>query len=495
MTIFIIIAVVGLLIYFGTRKKSDQTFVDNRQSSNSSTTNGQTNSTRQKFQSKISNLPFPDRIDAIVWHIKAIDKGLANNDLELANLSYAKLIESIRQQNVTENGTFEDHLQTIRKEYDEFRTYYGLEYPQQFLPPSQRQKTQTTSTIQSIPKPTVTSNNSKLKTLLSELGSKGHAEYPLLRKEYAVTSGMPYTDFSGWVIEQLKTKDYNSLYAFVKEYYLGRDNDTYSEQELKKTFEKFLTKNFKALFKNIDEQAIFEIQSFFILKRGIDDFNREFWIAEDKEAELLCKILSVYSFEIVPNSFDPLIKKANKFLREMRKDNDFWKEYKNYKIEELQNEYKLKTTNGLEKKLRQLNAGERLHFFDFATVYSYRKFWNGDSSYKTRSFGINELDSVNNISELGIFDTVNDLNAIPEITSKGELKETAEKAGFEIKKSWTMDKIFENLMKSEQGQTFLKEFVKGKQILAFKDEYRTDLTNIFKHQVKMKRTVDLITMM
>ena len=495
MTIIIIIAVVGLLIYFGTRKKSEQTFIDNNRSSNTSIASGQTNSTRQKFQSKIADLPFPDRIDAIVWHIKAIDKGLANSDLELANLSYAKLIESIRQQNVTENGSFEDHLQTIRKEYDEFRAYYELEYPQQFLPPSQRQKTQSTSTVQSNPKPTVTSNNSKLKTLLSELGSKGHAEYPLLRKEYAVTSGMPYTDFSGWVIEQLKAKDYNSLYSFVKEYYLGRDNDTYSEQELKKTYEKFLTKNFKALFSKIDEQAVFEIQAFFILKRGIDDFNREFWIAEDKEAELLCKILSVYSFEIVPNSFEPLVKKANKFLREMRKDVEFWKDYKNYKIEELQNEYKLETTNGLEKILRQINSGERLHFFDFATVYSNRKFWNGDSSYNTRSYGINELDSIKKISELGIFDTVNDINAIPEITSKGELKETAEKAGFEIKKSWTMDKIFENLMKSEQGQDFLQEFVKGKSILAFKDEYKKDVSNIIQHKQKLKRVVELITMM
>ena len=194
---------------------------------------------------------------------------------------------------MTENGKFENDLATIRKEYDEFRTLYGLEYPPQFLPPSQRQKAQSSSTIPSNPKPTVTSNNSKLKKLLSELDSKGHTEYPLLRNEYAVSSGMPYTDFSGWVIEQLKTKDYNSLYAFVKEYYLGRENDTYREQELKKIFEKFLTKNFNALFKDIDEQAIFEIQAFFILKRGIDDFNREFWIAEDKEAELLCKILSV----------------------------------------------------------------------------------------------------------------------------------------------------------------------------------------------------------
>lgn len=144
MTIFIIIAVVGLLIYLGTRKKTDQTFIDNKQSPNTSNTSSQANSTRQKFQSKISDLPFPDRIDAIVWHIKAIDKGLASGDLELANLSYAKLIESIRQQNVTENGTFEDHLQTIRKEYDEFRAYYRLEYPQQFLPLSERKKKEPT---------------------------------------------------------------------------------------------------------------------------------------------------------------------------------------------------------------------------------------------------------------------------------------------------------------------------------------------------------------
>jgi tetratricopeptide (TPR) repeat protein len=144
MTVIIIIAVVGLLIYLGTRKKSEPTFVDKKQGSQTSKTSSQTSSTRHKFQSKISDLPFPDRIDAIVWHIKAIDKGLSSGDLELANLSYAKLIESIRQQNVTEKGSFEEHLKTIRKEYEEFRTFYGLEYPQQFLPPSERKKKEPT---------------------------------------------------------------------------------------------------------------------------------------------------------------------------------------------------------------------------------------------------------------------------------------------------------------------------------------------------------------
>ena len=143
MTAIIILAVVGLLIYLGTKKKDKSVLADNK---NSNTIySARQNSNNQNFKSNLSSLPFPDRVEAIVWHINAIDKGLANGDLNLTNLSYAKLIESIRQQNVNENGNFEDHLQTIRKEYEEFRNTYGLEYPKQFLPPSQKQKVQPTT--------------------------------------------------------------------------------------------------------------------------------------------------------------------------------------------------------------------------------------------------------------------------------------------------------------------------------------------------------------
>lgn len=95
---------------------------------------------QQNFQSKLNDLHFPDRVEAIVWHINAISKGLSTGDLNLANLSYAKLIESIRQQNVNEKNNYDFELKAIRDEYEEFRNTYGLEYPPQFLPPSQRQK-------------------------------------------------------------------------------------------------------------------------------------------------------------------------------------------------------------------------------------------------------------------------------------------------------------------------------------------------------------------
>jgi len=333
--------------------------------------------------------------------------------------------------------------------------------------------------------------NSKLTELIKTLGEKSHPEFPLLRKEYATSSRMPATDFAEWIVDQLKEKDYDSLFAFVSEFYLGKDKSR--EKELHKDFQFFLSKDYKSLIE-IDDQAIYEIQAFFILKSGIEDFNREFWIAEDKESELLCKILSVYSFKLNAQSFQPLILKANKFLKEMRKETDFWKDYKNYKLNDLKNEYTLNTKTNLVNQLKLIPSGKRLHFFDFTTIYTYRKYWNGDSSYKTRGYGINEMESFKTISELGIFNSVSTIESLSEIASKSELKEKAESQNFDIKKSWTLKKIIENLSKTEQGISFLNEYINEKNILEFKDELKSDLQIIFKYQSEIKKVVDLIIM-
>lgn len=95
---------------------------------------------KQEFKSPSVTTPFPDRRNDIIWHTKSIDKALTNEDLNLANLSYAQLIESIRQQNINENGRLEELLLTTRKEYEEFRNNFGLEYPKQFLPPDERKR-------------------------------------------------------------------------------------------------------------------------------------------------------------------------------------------------------------------------------------------------------------------------------------------------------------------------------------------------------------------
>lgn len=96
--------------------------------------------TKNSFNSKLSSIKFPDRINAIDWHNEKIQQGLRTGDIELASLSYAKLYESIRQQNVNDNGEFDDILQAVGKEYKGFREYYQVEYPEQFLSPEEREK-------------------------------------------------------------------------------------------------------------------------------------------------------------------------------------------------------------------------------------------------------------------------------------------------------------------------------------------------------------------
>ena len=470
MTITIIIIVVlVILFYIGKNKQKEQV----RQNK----TVTKTDSQNPKFKSELSQIKYPDRINAIEFHNQKIQQGLATWNFDLTNLSYAKLIESIRQQSSNENNNYSDILKVVEKEYAEFRETYDLEYPEQFLPPSKRKKKRAV--------------NSKLTELLKSLGEQSHPEFPLLRKEYAISSRMPATDFTEWIVEQLKEKDYDSLFAFVSEFYLG--NDKSREKQLQKDFQNFLSKDYKSLIE-IEEQAIYEIQAFFIIKGGIEDFNREFWIAEDKESELLCKILSVYSFKLNVQSFQPLVLKANKFLKEMRKETDFWKDYKNYNLDDLKDEYLLKTKTNLVNQLKLIPSGKRLHFFDFTTIYTYRKYWNGDSSYKTRSYGINEVESFKEISELGIFNSANTIESLSEIASKSELKEKAESQNFDIKKSWTLKKIIENLSKTEQGTSFLNEYINEKNILEFKDELKSDLQIIFKYQSEIKRVIDLIIM-
>jgi hypothetical protein len=447
---------------------------------------------RGNFESRILSKPFPDRLQTIQFHASAIKRGFANGDLALVNLSYAKIIEAVRQQNLKEKGAYEEYLTVARQEYDDFRSVYKFEYPQQFLPPSQW-KPKAGPSLSSNEKIVLVSDNSKLKALIAELGGSGHPEYPLLRREYATESGIKASDFSGWVVEQLRTKDYDSLYAFSKEVYLGRDASF--EDTFKEKFSSFLQKDFGALFNSIEPEAIFEIRAFFILAYGIDDFNREFWIAEGKDGELLAKVLSVYRFSVNKDSCQPLVKKANLFLKEMRKDKliEYWLEFKNYTLEEIKKDYKLDEKTDLAQKLRKLSLGERLFFFDFA--HTDGSYWSGASSYRTRRFGIMERQGVTKMVELGIFRENSVLEAIPEVASKGELKEAAEKSGFEVKKSWTLQKIYENLRKSDKGEEFLMGFLKDKTVVSFNEEFRADLVEILENQERIKRLVDLLAVM
>jgi len=390
MTTVLILIGVGLVVYLFRKKKNSESQTTGRQ--------------ENKFHSKINQLYFPDRVDTITWHIDAIDKGFKNGDLGLVNLSYAKLIESIRQQNENEKGKYDDALKTVKVEYSEFRDIYNLEYPQQFLPPTER------------------------------------------KKKSAITK-----------------------------------SDTLSISE-RKDLTSYLI---------VDNNAVTDIRTLFDILGNADGFNREFWITDKGEAKLLTKLLSVYSFSINTQNFNTLVDKANRFIKKMRKEAPhYWDEFPLYSITDLSESYPLNIKTDIVQKLQSLNISERLYFFDF----SFGKYWTGQSSSQTRNIGLDEKQAIKKLVKLDLFSESNDAESVLDIVGKRELKEFADGVGFELKKSWTVEKMFDHAMTTDQGKDFLKSFVSTKQIWRFNNKYKEDFDSIVANQAKVKVIADLICM-
>lgn len=87
-----------------------------------------------------TNKEFSDRTFNIQFFQNKVTELLEKGEIELANLNFAKLVESLRQQNENKNGQLQMQLDSLKSDYSDFRKEYGVEYPNQFLPPNERKR-------------------------------------------------------------------------------------------------------------------------------------------------------------------------------------------------------------------------------------------------------------------------------------------------------------------------------------------------------------------
>lgn len=340
---------------------------------------------------------------------------------------------------------------------------------------------------------------SEFNILLSELKEIGHPENPLFRKEYALSSAIPCKDFSGWIIDKLSTKKHKEIHLFM--HHLTSNNFigvTISDGEekpknylrqIEKKLDNFLLKNISD-FITIEIQAVYEIQSFFILM-GLDS-DREFWIAQEKEAELLSRILCVYDFTVNIDNLKPLVHKANKFLKEMKADEltDYWENYPLYNTKSIKPTYIL--NNNLKHSLKKLSISARLNFFDYCNS----PYWDRSSGYRVRAFGINEIDCALEMINSGLYGFLSesDFKSALKFINKSELKDMAENKGFEIKKTWTLEKIYDNLIKTDDGKQFISSFLKEKCVLKITPSYQELVSELLEYKQQIRVIADLLSM-
>lgn len=104
---------------------------------------------KQEVPIQETNKEFPDRTFNIQFFQNKVTELLEKGEIELANLNFAKLIEAVRQQNQNQNGQLQEQLDSLKSDYSAFRKEYGVEYPNQFLPPNERKsKKKETSNIE-----------------------------------------------------------------------------------------------------------------------------------------------------------------------------------------------------------------------------------------------------------------------------------------------------------------------------------------------------------
>lgn len=104
---------------------------------------------KQEVPIQETNKEFPDRTFNIQFFQNKVTELLEKGEIELANLNFAKLVEAVRQQNQNQNGQLQEQLDSLMSDYSDFRKEYGVEYPNQFLPPNERKsKKKETSNIE-----------------------------------------------------------------------------------------------------------------------------------------------------------------------------------------------------------------------------------------------------------------------------------------------------------------------------------------------------------
>lgn len=387
--------------------------------------------------------------------------------------------------------------------------------------------------------------------LLDSVKKIGKEENPLFRRGYETS--MPCYDFSLYVRVQLQNNNIDALWDFYQMYYqiespneertstsqfemelveraiqiLKRSNPKLDikydfdleriyndniENALKNGFDDYDFTEFKsAIFKKpttihndfikfiqipleiyvkTETKAFQDLRSFQLINGSeISHQRRGFWLTDINQTLVL--VMSVYDYQVMPN-IKILITRANKFLERMRKDVDYWKDYPEFNMTQLKQTYELKVDTDLVEKLKSLGIAER-HFFinDFAKSQNL-KYWDGlKSTYKTRQMGIYEPSAREKLMALDLFDTCNDLESVLSVYSKGDLKELSENAGFNIKKTWTAQKIYDYLCQSDEGTVFLKGLLETKQILKLKEHYKSDLQRLLAYSEQIQKLVDL----
>lgn len=305
-----------------------------------------------------------------------------------------------------------------------------------------------------------------LSKLLSEIEGKGREDYPLLDKTYALNSRIPCADFSGFIKERLLEYDIDSVIVLMNGILSGSFQWDNESSWIEKPIRELFKYDFEKYINYENRTAIYDLLSLWILafKSG---GGTAFWITNKESIpRYMTIIMSCNAFKLTEN-FPELISTANKFIKEMRKQAPFWKDfplYKNLKYSE-----NVLPSEMFCEKFNSLSLGGRLTLYQ--SLFSHTDNYNTLSSFTLRNLGVDILDVLDEIkhSEILLIDENPTDVSLIKYVNKNELEILLNTNNIPFKKSWNKEKLYDAIVEVDYKivERFVNENKKGQKFIKY----------------------------
>jgi hypothetical protein len=315
---------------------------------------------------------------------------------------------------------------------------------------------------------------------------RGHAEFPCLSRTYSPGSRVPCADFSPWLCERVRANDADALADFVWRVVQANPGAGVGDDAFRTHWQdhakQILGFRLDHYLHTETPDAFTELRAALVLVLLHDNFGG-FVMASDAP-HYLATVMLPYVFKTV--EVEELIRRANGFIRHMRKDSPFWEDFPLFKPAGLDpwNEPRPEEATGFCRVLRTLPLATRDHLFDFASL-SDRRASSGSqpldqaTSYGTRKRGIDAEESARLLLQSGLLVRSDDpRGALQRLTVK-ELTEFLAQQSVQGGKGRRKDKLIEAAM--DRCPQAVAEKAKGVCIARLAPQYASAVAWAHKH--------------
>lgn len=324
------------------------------------------------------------------------------------------------------------------------------------------------------------------KSFVAYANGRGLKDYPCNSKNYSPSSRYPCTDFSPWIMEALRSKNHKGIADLICEIVranpgMGFGSDDGVKQHWQQQTKRVISFDIEKHISATDQEVYTELRAINLLILLHHDFNG-FILTAQEVSQAVAGIIAARQIKF--KHLKELEKKANRFIRKMRKDTPYWEEFDLFK--NTPDEISV-STDGLKpefvQKYLDLPLVTRIHLLDIAMFQEKKRLKHPSEMTVsvTRQLGIDPDESTKILIDKGLLSPISDVDKVTDSLKKDELLNLASSNGVDVRKSWNKGKIAQAII--DYNHSILLDKAQERGFMKISSEFDSDIT-------KLKENID-----